>query len=348
MRVGLLTVQVPFVRGGAEMLAESLAGELRRAGHEAEIISLPFRWYPAARVPEHMLACRLVDVEESSGVPIDRVIGLKFPAYLAHHPNKVLWLLHQHRSAYDLWGTELGDLHRMPDGAHVRTTIMNADARLIPEARACYTISQKISDRLQRFNGLASRPLYHPPPGADLLAGKEYGEFFLFPSRINRVKRQDLVVAALARTRQPVRVVFTGTADDPAYQGEVRRMAEDAALGDRVVWVGVVPDQQRLDLYATCLGVIFPPFDEDYGYVTLEAMLASKAVVTCTDSGGPLEFVADRATGIVCPPDPAALAEALDRLWTERHLAREYGRAGQRRYHEMRIGWDATLSCLLA
>ena len=39
------------------------------------------------------------------------------------------------------------------------------------------------------------------------------------------------------------------------------------------------------------LGVIFPPLDEDYGYVTLEAMLAAKPVITCTDSGGPLEFV---------------------------------------------------------
>ena len=160
MRVGLLTVQVPFVRGGAEMLAESLAREIKRAGHEAEIISLPYKWYPPARIPEHMLACRLVGVEDSNGVPIDRVIGLKFPAYMARHPNKVLWLLHQHRGAYDLWGTELGDLHNSPDGAHVRAAIQEADTRLIPEARACYTISRKVSDRLRRFCDLPSTPLY--------------------------------------------------------------------------------------------------------------------------------------------------------------------------------------------
>ncbi|MDQ2802377.1 MAG: glycosyltransferase family 4 protein [Pseudomonadota bacterium] len=348
MRVGLLTVHVPFVRGGAEMLAESLAQQLRRAGHEAEIISLPFKWYPGSRIPEHMLACRLVDVEESCGVPIDRVIGLKFPAYLIRHSNKVMWILHQHRTAYELWGTELGDLHRMPDGAHIRSTIMTADTGLIPEARACYTISQNVSDRLRQFCGIASRPLYHPPPGAELLAVKEYGDFFLVPSRINRTKRQDLVVKALSEARHPVRVVFMGLADDRPYHAELRRLAEDGGLGDRVVWAGTVSEHERVDLYAKCLGVIFPPFDEDYGYVTLEAMLSCKPVVTCTDSGGPLEFVADRVNGLVCEPHPTALAEALDLLWTQRHLAREYGRAGRQRYAEMRIGWEETLACLIA
>ena len=347
MRVGLLTVQVPFVRGGAEMLAESLQREIRRAGHEAEIISLPFKWYPPARVPEHMLACRLVGVEDSNGVPIDRAIGLKFPAYLARHPNKVMWLLHQHRGAYDLWGTELGDLHRSPDGAHVRSAIQEADTRLIPEARACYTISRKVSERLRRFCDLPSTPLYHPPPGAEQLRGGEYGDYFLVPSRVNRSKRQHLVVEALALTRHPVRAVFMGAADDHRYGDEMKRSSERGPAGARIVWTGAVSDEQRLELYANCLAVVFVPWDEDYGYVTLEAMLSSKAVVTCSDSGGPLEFVADRENGLVCEPSPAALAEALDLLWERRHVAREYGRAGRQRYRDMGIGWEKTLSCLL-
>lgn len=347
MRVGLLTVQIPFVRGGAEMLAESLAQEVRHAGHQAEIISLPFKWYPGDRIPEHMLACRLVDVEESSGVPIDRVIGLKFPAYLARHSNKVMWILHQHRGAYDLWGTELGDLHHTPGGAHIRATILSADTRLIPEARACYTISQNVTNRLRRYCGIASTPLYHPPPGAHLLAFQDYGDFFLFPSRINRTKRQELVIKALSKTRWPVRVIFMGAADDPAYDRDLRQSAEIGAVGERVAWSGAVSEQERVDLYATCLGVIFPPLDEDYGYVTLEAMLSSKAVITCTDSGGPLEFVLDRITGLVCEPQPAALAEVLDLLWEHRQLAREYGRAARQRYREMGIGWEETLACLL-
>src|SRR5438270_5136756 len=102
MRVLIATVQVPFVRGGAELLAEGLRDALQRAGHQAEIASIPFKWYPPDRILDAMLAARLVDVTESCGSAIDTVIGLKFPAYYMQHPRKTLWVLHQYRAAYDL------------------------------------------------------------------------------------------------------------------------------------------------------------------------------------------------------------------------------------------------------
>lgn len=350
MRVGVATVQIPFVRGGAELLAENLVQQIRLAGHQAEIISVPFKWYPARRIPEHMLACRMLDLEESSGVPIDRLIGLKFPAYMIPHPSKVLWLLHQHRGAYDLWDTDLSDLRGRPDGAHIRALIHGADTRLIPEARAVYTISRNVSARLQSFCGIPSTPLYHPPPDAGRLLAvtPEYGDFILMPSRLNPAKRQDLVIAALLRTRHPVRVVFMGSADHPAYGETLRAQAADERLTGRITWTGAVTDTERTRLYTECLAVVFPPIDEDYGYITLEAMLACKAVITCTDSGGPLEFVAHGDTGLVCPPSAEALAAALDRVWEDRARARDLGQAGRARYAQMGVGWDAVLSCLLA
>ena len=350
MRVGVVTSQVPFVRGGAEMHAEALLRQLALAGHQAELIGVPFKGYPARRIPEQMLACRLLDVEESAGVPIDRVIALKFPAYLVPHPQKVIWLLHQHRAAYDLWDGPLSDLRDSPDGAHVRQAIMAADRALIPEARACYSNSRNVSDRLMRHCGLASTPLYHPPPGAEAFARIEpaWGDFLLMPSRLNVTKRQDLVLDALRLTRQPVRVVFMGTADDPAYGERMRLRAAAAGLDGRVTWTGWVGDAEKLRLHAECLAVVFPPVDEDYGYVTLEAMLASKAVLTCTDSGGPLEFVADGGTGLVCEPHPEGLAEAMDLVWRDRARTREMGRAGRARYEGLGVSWDTVLSCLLA
>jgi glycosyltransferase involved in cell wall biosynthesis len=156
------------------------------------------------------------------------------------------------------------------------------------------------------------------------------------------------VVEALALTRHPVRAVFMGAADDPGYADGLKRETERGAAAGRAVWAGAVPDERRVSLYADCLCVAFTPWDEDYGYVSLEAMLSSKAVVTCTDSGGPLEFVEDRVNGLVCEPSPAALAEALDLLWERRNLAREYGQAGRQRYRDMGIGWEKTLACLLA
>ncbi len=218
MRIGIATVQVPFVRGGAELLAENLQAAIRDAGHEAEIISLPFKWYPPARIPEHMLAARLMQVQESAGQVVDRLIGLKFPAYLMPHPSKRLWLLHQYRSAYDLWDQPLGDLAGAPDGAHVRSIIRDADAALLPECEALYTISRTVSDRLQQFGGITAEPLYHPPPQAERLSLIEYGDYVLFPSRINDSKRQHLAIEALALTRQPVRLCFLGASDAPRYK----------------------------------------------------------------------------------------------------------------------------------
>src|SRR5919108_6065289 len=123
MKILITTVQVPFIRGGAEILAEGLRDALRSEGHEAEIVAIPFKWYPPERILDQMLACRLLDLTGSAGTPVDRLMGLKFPAYLLSHPNKVLWILHQHRPAYDLWGRCGGDLNHFPSGTQIRDAI---------------------------------------------------------------------------------------------------------------------------------------------------------------------------------------------------------------------------------
>ena len=346
MRVGIATVQVPFVRGGAEALAGSLQAALEAAGHEAEIISLPFKWYPAARIPEHMLAARLMQVEESCGQRIDRLIGLKFPAYLMPHPSKRLWLLHQYRSAYESWEQPFGDLRHAPDGAHVRAVIHNADTALLGECEALYTISRTVSDRLLQFNGLHAEPLYHPPPAAGRLRGIAWEGYVLFPSRVNDSKRQHLAIEALALTREPVRMVFLGASDAPEYHAALQARCAALGLEGRVAWHGQVSEADKLELYGRSLAVLFPPLDEDYGYVTLEAMLCAKAVVTAADSGGPLEFVMDGVTGAVCAPDPSALAGALDLLWADRARTRRLGEAGRQRYDDLHLGWDQVVGRL--
>jgi glycosyltransferase involved in cell wall biosynthesis len=347
LRVGIATVQVPFVRGGAELLAESLQAAIREAGHEAEIISLPFKWYPAARIPEHMLAARLMQVEESCGQRIDRLIGLKFPAYLMPHCSKRLWLLHQYRSAYDFWDQPFSDLLHAPDGAHIREVIRTADAALLPECEALYTISRNVSARLRHYNGITAEPLYHPPPNAGRLHGIEWGDYVLFPSRINESKRQHLAIEALALTRAPVRLVFLGASDAPNYHAALLARCRELRLDDRVEWRGGVSETEKLELYGRSLAVMFPPLDEDYGYVTLEAMLCGKAVLTTHDAGGPLDFVLDGATGTVCTPAPAALAAALDALWTDRPRTRALGQAARQHYTDLRLGWSHVLDCLL-
>ncbi len=347
MRVAIVTVQVPFVCGGAEMLAEGLQAAIQAAGHEADIVSISFKWYPPAVLPEQVLACRLTDLTESLGQPIDRMIGVKFPAYLVPHPSKVLWLLHQHRSAYDLWDQRYGDLFPVPDGEAGMQFVRDTDTRLIPEAREVFTISRNVTRRLKHFCDIDSTPLYHPPPHADRYHSAEAGDYLLMPSRVNEIKRQGLVVEALFHTRHPVRVWFTGSPDSPGYHEAVQ--ARSRALGPgRAVWLGQVSDDRKLELFAHALAVVVPPFDEDYGYVTLEAMLSERAVITCTDSGGPMEFIEHGRNGLICAPEPEAMAAAMDALWEDRALARRLGRAGRAHYAELDITWEHAVECLLA
>jgi glycosyltransferase involved in cell wall biosynthesis len=349
MRILIATVQVSFVRGGAEILAEGLKNALVAAGHEAEIVAIPFKWYPPERVIDHMLACRLLDLTESNGTPTDLVIGLKFPAYLVPHPHKVLWILHQHRTAYDLWEHQQhGDLIFEREGALVRDAIRKADEQHIPEARAVYTIAGNVTRRLREFNGIEATTLYHPPQAAEQFFCAAADDYLFFPSRLSPVKRQWLVLEALARTRQPVRVQFAGRGDMPRLTEELKHKARDLGMDHRVQWLGSVSDDEKRRLYAHCRGVVFPPIDEDYGYITLEAMLASKPVVTCTDSGGPLEFVVPGETGLVAEPTPDALAEALDQLWSSPDRARSWGRAGRARYESLDISWGKVVEKLVA
>lgn len=347
MRVGILTDQIPFIQGSAELHARNLCAALREAGHQAEVISMPFKWFPSDRIVPQMLAARLLDVTESSGMPIDRVIGLKFPAYLMEHTNKVLWILHQHRAAYDLWEHGLGDLYGQPGGEAAMRAIREADNRHIPRAQRVFANSRRVSERLKRYNGVASEPLYHPPPLAERYACVEADDFLLMPSRINETERQALVIEALFHVRSDLRVCIVGR---PEANGAIERLkARAAALtSGRVTFVGGVSDEEKLRLYGSCLGVVSVPFDENYAYVTLEAMLAGKPVVTCTDSSGVLEFAVHGETGLIAEPEPAALADAMDRLWFDRAFARRLGAQGRERYRQLGIGWRQVIESLTA
>jgi len=347
MRIVIATTLVPFVRGGAEVLAEGLRQALVAAGHEVELVGVPFKWYPPERILDAMLACRLLDLTEACGARIDLLIGLKFPAYYIPHPNKALWIVHQHRTAYDLWQHPIADLHLDPHGAQVREAIHQADRQLIPEARVITTISRNVSRRLEHYCGIASEPLYNPPAGAGRFHCSAQEDYLFFPSRLNRSKRQELVLEALARTRRPVVVSFAGAADEPAYPEDLRRLAEKHGVADRVQWLGLISEDEKIERYAKALGVLFPPLDEDYGYISLEAMLSAKPLITCTDSGGPLEFVDPGATGLVAESSPQSLAEAMDRLWEDRAAAARMGRAARERYAAMHISWEHVVARLV-
>src|SRR5712691_5807333 len=206
----ICTTQVPFTKGGAESHVEGLRCALIEAGYRAEIVALPFKWYPPAEIMRSAMAWRMLDLSAANGQPVDLVIGMKFPAYLVAHERKVLWILHQHRSAYNLWGTSFDDLSTFADGVRVREWIKHCDERFIPEARKVFANSKAVADRLKRYNNIESEPLYHPPPLADQLRTGELGDYVFCPSRLEPQKRQELLIEAAKYLRSPAKVVLAG------------------------------------------------------------------------------------------------------------------------------------------
>jgi glycosyltransferase involved in cell wall biosynthesis len=343
MRVAVLNTQVPFVRGGAEQLADGLVAALRAAEHEVDYMRLPFRWYPDERILDHMLAAHLLRLPAA-----DLVIGLKFPAYHVPHPNKLLWVLHQHRQAYDLWGTPWQGISASAEGRAVRDAIRAADQRCLQDAQRVFTISGRVADRMRQFNAFSPEVLYPPLLEGGYHSGPD-GDYLFYPSRINVLKRQLLAVEAMRHVRSGVRLVLAGDADTPEDRARLTELLSEPQLAERVQWLdGWIPHHRKVELMAGALACLFIPFDEDYGYVTVESFTSAKAVITCTDSGGPLEFVTDGETGAVAEPSAAGLAEAIDRLAADRAATRRMGDAALARLGELGISWPAVVDRLIA
>ena len=212
MRVAVCAPQVPFVRGGAELMAEDLVAALEERGHEAELVSVPFKWYPGTRVLDQAFLWRLVDLTESDGRPIDRVIATKFPAYCVRHPNKVAWVLHQFRQAYDYDRTDLGQFDESPEDRATRRAVERLDTVSLGEARRVFATSRNVADRLRRFNGIAAEVLPHPPQALAYRNAEPEG-FVLSVNRLDRAKRIDLLIEAL-RCEPGLRAVVTGEGPD--------------------------------------------------------------------------------------------------------------------------------------
>jgi len=325
----------PFVSGGTELAVRALQRELSARGYPVDVVRIPFTW-KKEELLDNAFLWRLVNVDA------DICIATNFPSYFVRHDAKVVWLFHQHRTLYDLYDTPFSDWGKETADGEVRQAIMTADTHFLGEAGRLFATSRNVADRLRRWNGLAAEPLYHPPPLHARLGCREYGDFILMPTRLEPHKRPGLLIDALARTGSDIRAVIAGRGP---LESELRAAVDRHGLAGRVRVAGYVEDDVLADLYATCAAVFYAPFDEDYGYASLEAFCARKPVVTATDAGGVLEFVDDGATGVVAAPDADSLAQAIDRLAESRALCRRLGEAGFERVRH--ISWDDVIARLI-
>lgn len=341
MNILVTASHVPFMSGGATHMVNGTVEALRQAGHQVELLRLPFHFAPESALHQLMDFTRTLDLSCPNGQQVDRVISLQFPGYGVQHPHHTVWLMHQHRAVYELFQPEQAP----PALRQLREAVHGFDNQSLARANRRYAISKRVAQRLFEFNRLDAQPLLHPPPLAEHFRCETAQPYVFYPSRFESLKRQALLIEAAAHLRSNTAILLAGTGGQWAY---CQQRIQELGVGHRVKLLGSVSEAEKIAFYSQALGVVFIPHDEDYGYITLEAMLSSKPVLTCTDSGGPLEFVLPGHTGRVVLPQPQAVAEAIDQWAQAPHAAREQGRAGRTHYHSLGLDWARTVEQLLS
>ncbi len=342
--IAVCAAQIPFFKGGAEAHVNGLIRELAKRQYEVDLINIPYKWYPRDQLLKSLEVWRLLDLSEANGKKIDLIITTKFPSYFAEHPNKVLWLFHQYRHLYDLWDTPYSDFDSSEEtDRRLRDQLVELDTEVLKTYKRIYTNAKNTAARLKKYNGIDSIPLYHPPHLAGRYYCAEDKGCILSVGRLDRLKRVDFLVRSLRFMDRRIKCRIAGTG--PELEN-LKKLARASGVADRVEFLGFVPDDDLPELYAHATAVYFAPWDEDYGYVTLEAFLSQKPVITAFDSGGPLEFVEDGRNGVVIQStDEKELAAKSEELFFNKDRCRSYGRAGYEKVKD--ISWDTVIETLV-
>ncbi len=323
-RIAVVTSDVPFVTGGHLIIAQSTVEALKDYGYEADLILTPqnrfgyqFRAY---------LATRLTDVgEDGLGRKIHQVISFRFPSFAVKHSCHVCWLNHRLREYYDLWerlSSQLSFRGRLKENLK-RTAIHMLDTYLLKHnVTKLFAQSRTIQERLKKWGNIPSEVLYPPPPLRSYHTDA-YNNFIFSISRIQELKRLDLLVDAFLYVKnKELKAVIIGEGPE---KDKLREKIRSSKLEKRVLLLGKTDEKTVIDHYGRCRAVFFAPFREDYGLVTGEAFASRKPVITTADSGGPAELVRNGQTGYVLEADPKIIAEKLDELAEQKDLAEAMG-----------------------
>ncbi len=347
----ILGVKVPFSWGGQEVLLSSLMRELKSRGHLVDSVELPFKLPPKEELLKQCAQWRGLDLSEFGGKKVDLVIATKFPSYFAKHPRKSLWLVHQHRPAYDLYGGDYSDFSDDPRDESLRRMLWDADTKTINECSYISGISANVIQRLQHYNGISGEVLYPPLPLGAAYRQSESKDYILSVGRICGIKRVDMMLKALPIVHQFMKLKIVGTPDEASIMEYLKNEIAKHHLSHRVEFLGRVSDDELVKLYSEAFAVYYAPHNEDYGYVTLEAMASGKPVVTAHDSGGVLEFVRHEETGLIVDPNIDSIGHAFNRLVENPEFAAKLGQNGRAFIEKegfLQQGWEHVIERLLS
>jgi glycosyltransferase involved in cell wall biosynthesis len=227
---------------------------------------------------------------------------------------------------------------------------MDVDNVGLNESQRIFTNSRIVSGRLEKYNRVRSEVLYPPVLDPQQFYCNSYGPSIVCICRMEHHKRQHLLVEAMRYTRGRAKLILAGKSHSASYPRKLKLMVLKYRLQGKVQildrWIS---EEEKRRWLADCAAAAYLPFDEDsYGYPSIEAQHACKAVLTTHDSGGVLELVQDGVNGLITAPEPRDIALAIDRLVETPGLAEQMGAAGPRRIDELGIHWDHVIRRLTA
>jgi glycosyltransferase involved in cell wall biosynthesis len=343
VKIGIVVSCVPFIAGRAEYLADELRTKFVEAGQAAIVVSIPFKHRPLSAIIDQIVACRSLRLPNT-----DLMIGLDFPAFCLPHSNKITWLVEQFSNTWGVWRTSRRAPVSATEEQRVRKGVMNAENIYLQEARKIYTGSQVTSDRLLKEHSISSEVLCPPLIRSDSFHPGESGDYVLYLGPISDEMRQKLLIEAAHYVKTNVRVIIAGQPQTPADLQLLRRTIVACRVEHRVtILPEFMPETQKSDLLANALACIYIPSHEDSSsQLPLQACHCRKPLVTCTDSQRSSFFINDRVTGRRVPPDPVIIAAAIDELYNNRELARQWGDAGFEEMRHRGIHWDNVIQKL--
>ncbi|MBB5445181.1 MULTISPECIES: glycosyltransferase family 4 protein [unclassified Paraburkholderia] len=200
-----------------------------------------------------------------------------------------------------------------------------------PNYLATSDVLQRYRDKVEVIPIGLDRDSYAPPREDRLRYWRERvgDKFFLFVGNLRYYKGLHVLLDALQRTE--VRVVIVGAGP---VERELRAQAARLALA-HVDFVGPVADDDKIALLTLCRALMFPSHlrSEAFGISLLEGAMFGKPMISTEIGTGTSYVNVDGETGLVVPPsDPAALRDAMQRLWDDDAMVTEFGIAAAKRF----------------
>jgi glycosyltransferase involved in cell wall biosynthesis len=316
-KVAVLTGLDFSVLGGAERhildLARALRAEVVCPQYDPEVLK-EYDSYHEIRVSSLGVSLPPEPRRQVSGFSMFRRLRRDFDAvvcmddmamrYLVREIPHLYYLLSPRRALYDMYYPYLNEKHGFSHLGYwaMLNLFRTLDRRFVSRyVRHMACNSHNVRNRVFKAYQRDATVLY-PPVHTGRYYHLEHEGFWLSVGRVDKWKRVPLQIEAF-RAMPEERLVVAGPVY-PAYEETVRTAPSN------VEFLGVVPEQRLLELYASCTGVIATAIDEDFGLTPVEAMASGKPVVAVKE-GGYLETVLDGVTGVLVAPKAGAVCAAV-------------------------------------